>query len=219
MKISRIEVHLIRVPFDMGAAPTAFGGMQWKSVDSLFVRVRTDDGVDGWGEGWGHAACPVTVAALQHLVGPALIGRDISNRNALMDDLFHRLHLHGRTGAAVHALSAVEIALWDIAGKVAGLPIVQLLGGQPRELRAYASLLRYSAPKLVGAAVERALAEGFRHLKLHEVDLAAVQAACHAAGAGPWIALDTNCPWSVSEAITRAHQLEPLNLAWLEEPV
>ena len=53
VKITRIELHLIRVPFDMGAAPTAFAGMNLTSVDSLFVRVCTDAGVDGWGEGWG----------------------------------------------------------------------------------------------------------------------------------------------------------------------
>lgn len=219
MKIDRIEVHLIRVPFDMGAAPTSFGGMNWTSVDSLFVRVCTDQGVDGWGEGWGHAACPVTRATLETLVGPAFIGRDISDRNALMDEMQRRFHLHGRTGAAMHALSAIEIALWDIAGKLANAPLATLLGGQPRELRAYASLLRYSEPDLVAAAVERTLSQGFRHLKLHEDTVAAVEAARGAAGEEVWIALDTNCPWSVSKSIDMARRLERLNLAWLEEPV
>jgi D-galactarolactone cycloisomerase len=219
MKIDRIEVHLIRVPFDMGAAPTSFGGMNWTSVDSLFVRVRTDDGVDGWGEGWGHAACPATRAALETLVGPAFIGRDASDRNTLMNDMWHRFHLHGRSGAAVHALSAIEIALWDIAGKVANAPLATLLGGKPRELIAYASLLRYAEPALVASAVERTVSQGFRHLKLHEDALASVEAARRAAGDDVWIALDTNCPWSVSQSIGMARRLEHLNLAWLEEPV
>lgn len=177
MKIDCIEVHLLRVPFDMGAAPTAFGGMNWKSVDSLFVRVRTDEGIDGWGEGWGHAACPVTRTAIAELVGPAFIGCDAADRLGLMDRMARRFHLHGRTGAAVHALSAIEIALWDIAGKAAGQPVAQLLGGTPRELDCYASLLRYAEPPLVGQAVERALAQGFRHLKLHEDTVEAVRAA------------------------------------------
>jgi hypothetical protein len=64
MKITRIELHLIRVPFDMGAAATAFAGMSLTSVDSLFVRVCTDADVDGWGKGWGHVACP------NHQCGP-----------------------------------------------------------------------------------------------------------------------------------------------------
>ncbi len=219
MKIERIELHLIRVPFDMGAAPTAFAGMAWTSVDSLFVRVRTDEGLDGWGEGWGHPACPTTSAALATLVGPACIGRAVDDRVGLMQELAHRFHIHGRSGAVTHALSALEIALWDIAGQRAGQPIAALLGGAPRELDAYASLLRYAEPPLVAAAVERALAQGFRHLKLHEVRLDAVRAARAACGEAVWLALDTNCPWSVAEAISRAHALEPLRLAWLEEPV
>jgi len=129
MKIECIEIHLVRVPFDMGAAPTAFAGMNWTSVDTLFVRVRTDEGIDGWGEGWGHVACPVTSTALASLVGPAFIRRDIDDRRGLMDEMAHRFHIHGRSGAVVYALGAIEIALWDIAGKRASLPIASLLGG------------------------------------------------------------------------------------------
>ena len=136
-----------------------------------------------------------------------------------MNEMQHRLHIHGRTGPVVYALSAVEIALWDIAGKRASQPIATLLGGAPRELSAYASLLRYSEPNLVAGAVERALAQGFRHIKLHEERVDAVQAARQAAGESTWLALDTNCPWTVSEAIEKAHALENLRLAWLEEPV
>ena len=219
MKITRIELHLIRVPFDMGAVPQAFAGMAWTSVDTLFVRVCTDAGVDGWGEGWGHVACPITASALATLVGPAFIGRSVDDRAGLMAEMAHRFHIHGRSGAVVHALAALEIALWDIAGKRAGMPIAALLGGAPRELDAYASLLRYAEPALVSAAVERALAQGFRHLKLHEVRLDSVRAARAACGESVWLALDTNCPWRVSEAIGMARALERLQLAWLEEPV
>ncbi|MFZ4758340.1 MAG: mandelate racemase/muconate lactonizing enzyme family protein [Burkholderiaceae bacterium] len=219
MKIDRIELHLIRVPFDMGAAPQAFAGMNWTSVGSLFVRVCTDAGVEGWGEGWGHVACPTTSAALQSLVGPAFIGRDVSDRSGLMAEMAQRFHIHGRSGPVVYAMSAIEIALWDIAGKLASQPIAALLGGAPRELTAYASLLRYSEPALITGAVERALAQGFRHLKLHEVRLDTVRAARDASGESVGIALDTNCPWSVAESIDNARALEAVRLAWLEEPV
>jgi len=131
----------------------------------------------------------------------------------------HRFHIHGRSGPVVYALSAIEIALWDIAGKVASLPIAALLGGAPRGLTAYASLLRYAEPALVGRAVERALAQGFRHIKLHEVQLETVQAARAACGEDVWLALDTNCPWTVSQSIDNARALEAVQLAWLEEPV
>lgn len=219
MKIERIEVHLIRVPFDMGAAPKAFAGMSWTSVDSLFVRVCTDAGIEGWGEGWGHVACSTTSAALAGLVGPAFIGRELSDRSALMAEMAHRFHIHGRSGPVVYALSAIEIALWDIAGKGASLPIASLLGGMPRELTAYASLLRYGEPDLVTRAVERALAQGYRHIKLHEVRLDTVRAARAACGESVWMALDTNCPWSVAQSIDSARALESARLAWLEEPL
>jgi D-galactarolactone cycloisomerase len=156
---------------------------------------------------------------LATLVGPALIGRDPTDRTALMSELSHRFHIHGRTGAVVHALSAIDIALWDLAGKLASAPICTLLGGQPRELTAYASLLRYAEPALVTAAVDRALAQGFRHLKLHEVRMDTIRAAREACGEDVWLALDTNCPWTVSESVARARELAPLRLAWLEEPV
>ena len=123
------------------------------------------------------------------------------------------------TGPVVYALSAIEIALWDIAGKLASLPIASLLGGAPRELTAYASLLRYAEPELVASAVERALSQGFRHIKLHEVRLDTVAAARAACGESVWLALDTNCPWSVSQSIEHARALEASRLAWLEEPV
>lgn len=165
MKIDRIEAHLIRVPFDMGAAPKAFAGMDWTSIDSLFVRVVTDQGVEGWGEGWGHVACPTTLAALSSLVGPAFIGQDARDRAALMHRMQHRFHIHGRTGPVTYALSAIEIALWDIAGKVAAQPIATLLGSAPCDLDAYASLLRYGEPPLVVKAIERALGRGFRHIR------------------------------------------------------
>src|SRR5271166_2255942 len=216
MKITRIELHLIRVPFDMGAAPTAFAGMNLTSVNSLFVRVCTDAGVDGWGEGWGHVACPTTSAALTTLVGPAFIGGDVSDRSRLMTEMSHRFHIHGRMGPVVYALSAIEIALWDIAGKLASLPLASLLGGAPRELTAYASLLRYAEPELVASAVERALSQGFRHIKLHEVRLDTVAAARAACGESVWLALDTNCPWTVSQSIENARALEASRLAWLE---
>ena len=104
MKITRIELHLIRVPFDMGAVPQAFAGMAWTSVDTLFVRVCTDAGVDGWGEGWGHVACPITASALATLVGPAFIGRSVDDRAGL-----ERFQLRPHERAALAGLHVLEL--------------------------------------------------------------------------------------------------------------
>src|SRR6185295_16510025 len=148
-----------------------------------------------------------------------LLGRDPTNIDALMLDLQQTLHLFGRSGAVMYALSGVDIALWDIAGKVAGLPLWRLFGGIERPLPAYASLLRCSGPDAVAASCRRALDQGYRQIKLHEITVPAVRAAREAVGRDVALMLDTNCPWSVEESLAMVAALRPFDLQWLEEPV
>jgi L-alanine-DL-glutamate epimerase-like enolase superfamily enzyme len=86
-------------------------------------------------------------------------------------------------------------------------------------LPCYASLTRYNDPEYVSKNVARALHDGYRHLKLHEIDVDCVRAAREAAGDDVEIMLDVNCPWSVREALDMTNRLRPFNLRWLEEPV
>ena len=195
-------------------------GVGWSSLDTLFVRVVTDQGIEGWGEGFGHACCPATRAVVDTQLAPAVLGEDARDIRGLMTRLAQRLHLFGRNGPHIYALSALDVALWDIAGKAANLPLWRLLGGAPvGALSAYASLLRYSAPAEVGKACARALDQGYRAIKLHEIDVPQVAAAREAAGPDVDIMLDTNCPWTVDQSIRMARRLQPYNLAWLEEPL
>jgi D-galactarolactone cycloisomerase len=220
MKIVAIETHHIRVPCDIGAAPTAFVGVGWTTLDTLFVRVVTDEGLEGWGEGFGHACCPATRAVIDTQLAQAALGEDARDIRGLMARLAQCVHLFGRNGPHVYALSALDVALWDIAGKAANLPIWRLIGGAPvGTLPAYASLLRYSAPVEVGKACERVLKQGYGAIKLHEIDVPQVGAARKAAGPDVGIMLDTNCPWTVDQAIAMARRLQPYDLAWLEEPL
>jgi L-alanine-DL-glutamate epimerase-like enolase superfamily enzyme len=222
MKIASVEAIPLRIPFTVGgkSAAGAWGKGGLQAADSLLVKVTSDAGLVGWGESFGFTAIPAVKAALDSMIVPACIGMEDCRIEAISEDLQRRFHIFGRSGAVMFGLSALDIALWDIAGKSAGMPVHAMLGGARRSrLPAYASLIRYADAEAIAANVRRALAEGYRSLKLHEVDLAVIAAAREAAGPEIEITLDVNCPWSLRQAIDMAAQLEPMRLRWLEEPV
>ena len=142
MKITAAESILLTIPYRTSGGLQSIAGRPSAGLNMLLVRLETDGGVTGWGEAFGHGVCPASKTAFDTLIAPMLIGRDPSGIDALMDDLARTLHLFGRSGAVMYALSGVDIALWDIAGKVAGKPLYKLFGGEARAMPAYASLLR-----------------------------------------------------------------------------
>ncbi|MBT6274856.1 MAG: mandelate racemase/muconate lactonizing enzyme family protein [Chromatiales bacterium] len=220
MKITGINAHYVRIPFDMGAPSQAFAGLRFPTMDHLLIEVQTDAGITGWGESFGHTIIPVTAKALECYVAPWFIGKDPTDINALHREAAQSFHLFGRNGPVVYAHSGIDIALWDIAGKRAGLPVSDLLGGSRRtEVRAYCSLMRYGTPDTVKRICAERAAAGFTHIKLHEHSVEAVLAARE--GAGPNIAImnDVNCPWTVAQALEMEAAYQPANLYWLEEPV
>jgi len=220
MKITRVETLVLNLPMIIEGATPMLGGRPRTSIDMLLVRIDTDARITGWGEAFGHRIYPATRAAIDTLLGPMCAGRDPGQILALNDELQRALHGVGRSGPVLYALSGIDIALWDIAGKVAGLPLYRLLGGSPRaDLPAYASLLRYGTADAVAQHTDQALARGYRHIKVHEITVPEVKAARDAAGPGVPLMVDTNCPWTVAEAIEMARRLAPLGVHWLEEPV
>jgi L-alanine-DL-glutamate epimerase-like enolase superfamily enzyme len=219
MKITAVESILLTVPYRTGGGLQAIAGRPSAGLNILAIRLETDQGITGWGEAFGHGVCPATKTAFDTLAAPILLGRDPSGVEALMRGLQQTLHLFGRSGAVMYALSGVDIALWDIAGKTAGKPLCALLGGQSRPLQAYASLLRCSGPEAVARECARALDQGYSQIKLHEITVPAVKAARDAIGPDVLLMMDTNCPWTVDEALAMAGRLRPFELHWLEEPV
>lgn len=220
MKITAIQAHYVRIPYDMGAPPEAFAGLRFPSQDHLLVEVQTDAGITGWGEGFGHNIIPSTMKALETYVAPWFIGKDPTDINGLHREAQQAFHIFGRNGPVVYAHSGIDIALWDIAGKRAGLPLVDMLGGSRRkEVRAYSSLMRYGDPATVKRICAERAADGFTHIKLHEHSVAAVMAAREGAGPDVEIMNDVNCPWTVTEALAMEEAYRPANLYWLEEPV
>ncbi len=221
MKITKLETIVVNMPMILdGDAIPHPGGRPRTSVDMLLVRIDTDEGVSGWGEASANRLLSATRTLIDTVIADLCLGRDPTAITDLVTHVERSLGAAGRSSLARFAISAIDIALWDIAGKLAGLPLYRLLGGSMRrDLPAYASLLRYTDPATVARYTERALERGFRLIKLHEITLPAIRAARDAAGADTPIMVDVNCAWSVNEAIRMAHQLEPLDLKWIEEPV
>ena len=220
MKITALETIVLQVPFTHGGPPTGFGGTTWTTMDVLVLRVETDEGLAGYGEAFGYGILPSVRAALDTLVSPMMLGRDSSHVQALSAELLRTLHLFGRSGPAVFAVSALDLALWDLAGKRAGLPVAQLLGGSGRaEVPAYASLFRLSHAAVVAQETARAVAAGYREVKLHEVLPANVAVARGVVGDDVELMLDVNCAWTARDALEHALVLRACGLSWLEEPV
>ena len=116
------------------------------------------------------------------------------------------LHLFGRYGITMFAISGLDIALWDLAAKIKGVPLHQLIGGAKRaKIPAYASLLRIGKPEDIASECTAARKLGYSAIKLHETTTPAVFAARKAIGDGVPLMVDMNCPLSGTEAIAFAH--------------
>lgn len=220
MKITRIEPILIRIPLVLDGAVPQVSGAPKADVHTVLVKVETDEGVTGWGEAFSNAGWQSTMTAITEIVAPRVVGKDPANIAQIQADLHRGLYNTGRSGPTVFAISGIDIALWDIAAKRAGLPLYKLLGGSTRAtLPAYASLLRYGNEKMVTDKIAEALGRGYRHIKLHENKTDIVRAAKKACGPNIPLMVDCSCPWTTDEAIAISREWADLNLFWLEEPI
>jgi len=205
------------------------------SQDDLVILVSTDEGITGVGE---VDSAPEAVQALveqrgSHAVATslrdALVGEDPLDVERLWDKMYRSVIYVGRRGIAIHAISGVDIALWDIKGKALGKPVCELLGTPVRDrIRAYASMLMPDTPEETAERVSALRDQRFTAVKLgwgplgkdadHDVELAA--AAKEAAGDGVEIMIDAGLGYvaDVDTAIRVARELEELGIYWLEEP-
>jgi L-alanine-DL-glutamate epimerase-like enolase superfamily enzyme len=221
MIIDKIETFALRIPFKRGAkfAAAAWADKGLPAADSLLVKITTDQGLTGWGESFGFRTVMLTKRAIDEVIAPLCIGQETGRIAPLMLDIQRKLAVFGRNGSLFFGLSAVDIALWDIAGKAANAPIVQLLGGGASDLACYASFNSFADPELVRAEVRRATDAGFHSMKLHETDLSVVRAAREEAGSDVALMVDVNCAWTLNEVRGKAEALREFHLKWLEEPV
>jgi len=219
MKITSVEAIPLQIPFSHGGPPAGWGGRDWAKLDVVIVKVETESGIVGYGEAFSYNCRRAVVAMIEDMVAPLAIGKDASNIAELMKTIQLEMHLWGRYGISTFAQSGLDIALWDIAGKAAGLPLSRLMGGGKTSIVSYASLFKYQNPEVVAERTRHALDKGYRYIKLHECDVPEVAAARETAGEGVPIMVDVNCVWSIEEANHIVPRLAEYDLHWLEEPI
>jgi L-alanine-DL-glutamate epimerase-like enolase superfamily enzyme len=223
-----VEALRLRQPGELDA--TIADGSQ----DALIVRVSTDAGIVGLGEVDSNPAVIKSIieAPPSHKTASGLrsllIGEDPADIPRLWQRMYRGSLYYGRRGAAIHAISGIDIALWDIAGQAAGKPIHALLGPTRRDrVRAYASTLMPEKPADVGRVVETQLENGFRAVKLGwgplgqdaDTDVALVAAARAALGDEYDLMVDIGKGWADrADAIDRAGKLAGFRPYWIEEP-
>jgi L-alanine-DL-glutamate epimerase-like enolase superfamily enzyme len=221
MKIKDIDIIEAVIPFEDGGAGIGITPGRWNTLDFVLVRIETDTGIVGWGECFSYACRQAVATAARTMVAPLLAGRELpTTPETLTLELQQRLHLFGRYGITMFAISGFDIALWDIAAKAAGKPLHALFGPSLRtEAPAYASLVRYGDAALVEKYCRQALAQGYRHIKLHEIEPGIIRAGRRACGADIHLSVDVNCAWTEEVAQGHVAMLHEVNAAWIEEPV
>src|SRR4051812_20919877 len=223
MLIKNVKAHHVRIPFDAGVASFRQGASSITALDIVVVEVSTDAGVTGWGDAFGYVCPRSTATAIDEMIAPQATGLEVPDAAgipAFMDRIQRNLHLFGRYGITMFAISGLDIALWDLAARVQGVPLHRLIGGRKRaRIPAYASLLRIGAPDLVAGECETARRRGYTAIKLHETTAPAVFAARRAIGAGIPLMVDLNCPMTVTQATAFAHECKEAAPLFLEEPV
>ncbi|MYA62729.1 MAG: mandelate racemase/muconate lactonizing enzyme family protein [Dehalococcoidia bacterium] len=223
MKIAGIETFQLSAPLDR-----PFGWSQgWIGHRSVgLVKVTTDDGVVGWGEGCGGAAA----AVVENDFGPMLIGEDPMNRIGLWQKMFAmQYNANVAVGLGGSAISAVDTALWDIAGKALGQPVYQLLGGRARDkVAVYATGLYYTEGEFPTRLLEEArgyVEAGFRGMKTKvgglpmDEDVKRVAALRETIGPDIKLMVDANQTYNATSAIRIGSRLADLDILWFEEPV
>ncbi len=196
------------------------------SVDVVLVRIRDDQGVEGAGVAFAFgAADALPVLHIARSLGDTRIGMETLAIERHWREMHQLLAIAGPTGVALAALSAIDMALWDLAGKCLGKPLWQLLGGAREKTNAYASggSLSLSIDALCREA-EGFVAKGHTAIKIKaghgiEGDRERILAVRDAVGAKVSIAVDGNQQWSAKGAIRWARAMDDCELRWLEEPV
>lgn len=228
-KITSIKTHLVHCPIPEEHRVRSGAGLKL-ARQAAFVEVTTDEGLTGIGPcSFGSASLDLAAAAslLDHAIAPMLIGEDAGAINYLWEKVYYGsiTRVLGPRGIGVALLSGVDIALWDIKGKAAGLPIYELLGGVVQSpVRAYASSIYWLPPDEAAAVARAYVADGFQAVKMkvgldYRNDIASLEAIRAAVGPSVDIMVDANQCYSRHLALEVGRELDRHRVLFFEEPL
>jgi D-galactarolactone cycloisomerase len=224
-----VKVHALSTPLEQ---PFAFSQGWVRTRSATLVELVTDAGLVGWGEAFAQGLEPPQIAAavIESALKPLLLGADPLDTEVLWHRMYHATRDYGRKGSVISGISAIDIALWDLAGKAHGVPVHKLLGGAFRtRVQAYATgFYRIKGQGEASRLADEAIAHhdaGFRAMKVKlgygiADDLAVMDAVGRAIeGRGIALMVDTNHAYGVGDAVRLGLALAPYGLRWYEEPV
>ncbi len=223
MNIQKIDVFTLK---DTLEKSFYFSQWEYRERKICLVRITTEDGTYGWGEGYGPA--DVLAAGVKYL-SQFVIGQSPLNSEVIWDTLYRRTLDYARSGILMAAVSAIDVAVWDLKGKVLGLPVHQLLGGKKRDtIYPYATGLYFREEKdLSKALADEAVIYkelGYRSIKMKvglslKEDIKNVRAVRNAIGDDVELMVDANHAFNLREAIYLSRALDDFKISWFEEPI
>ena len=218
MKIVDVAVQCYSYP-----TPPLRGSQFGSTEEATIVRVKTDEGLEGYGvaRAVGGATGRVVADGILHTAKPRILGEDVFQREKVWQRLWaldRGLHLQ------IFATSVIDVALWDLAGKALNAPIWKLLGGYREKLPAYASSARLAKEDDYVAEALSCRARGFTAYKLHPFadpvkDVRVCRAVREAVGPDMLLMLDASCEYDHEQALRVGREIEKLNFYWYEEPI
>lgn len=218
VRLERVEASAYRVPTD---APEADGTIAWDSTTLVLVELSA-----GGQRGLGYTYTDAVAAPLiSRVFAPLLLGQDAWDIPARMTTLFQQVRNLGRPGLASMALSAVDVALWDLKARLLGVPLLRLLGASRQRVPLYGSggFTTYSLERLqsqLAGWVEQGIPRVKMKVGTHpEQDVKRVEAARRAIGDGPELFVDANGAYPARRALEFAERFAEQHVSWFEEPV
>lgn len=225
--IKKIQVHLVSQPITGGFADAT---RKVECIGFTIVRVTTEEGLEGFGVTYHEVGGEATKMLIEKNIAPKLIGRDPFETEVIWNEMFGYLRGVGRKGLMFCALSAVDIALWDLKGKILNMPLFRLFGGVETKISVYGSggWTSYSDDELVEEMVGLVQKDGYKMIKFKvgveggnntNRDVERVRKVREAVGPDVGIMLDANNCWDAATGARFANRVKDYDIMFLEEPV